>query len=247
MEVVDLKLGPRPFRVYSSWIGQPGFEEAVKEASEKFVTFDPPDASLSSKFAHIRARLKIWRDEFLSKEKESVSLALLELEVLESDMENRDLTEEEEWTLVENRKIVKESDYRRNLDLKQRARSKWALDGDENSKFFHALINNRKASNLIHGLNIDGVWGSKPALIKKQVLSFFQDKFREVALNRPELECMNIKKISEMDSNFLIEPFSEHEIKEAVFNCGDERAMGPDGMNFRFIKHFWSLYSKTIL
>ncbi|XP_022014460.1 uncharacterized protein LOC110913952 [Helianthus annuus] len=45
-----------------------------------------------------------------------------------------------------------------------------------------------------------------------------------------------------MESNLLIEPFSEHEIKEAVFSCGDERAPGPNGMNFRFIKHFWNLF-----
>ncbi|KAJ0805636.1 putative RNA-directed DNA polymerase [Helianthus annuus] len=242
LEVVDLKFGPRPFRVFSSWIGQPGFEEAVVEASESFEVLDPPDVSLTSKFAHIRTRLKVWRDEFLAKEKESVNLALEELEALEKEMENRDLTEDEEWTLAENRKIVKESDYRKNLDLKQRSRVRWALDGDENSKFFHALINNRKASNSIHGLNVNGDWCSKPAQIKKQVFSFFREKFREKHHIRPKLDCSNIKKISDSESNVLIEPFLEQEIKEAVFECGDEKAPGPDGMNFRFIKHFWSLF-----
>ncbi|XP_022042364.1 uncharacterized protein LOC110945032 [Helianthus annuus] len=96
LEVVDLKFGPTPFWVFSSWIGQPGFEEAVVEASESFVAFDPPDVSLTSKFAHLRSRLKVWRDEFLSKEKESENMALSELEYLENEMESRDLTEEEE-------------------------------------------------------------------------------------------------------------------------------------------------------
>ncbi|XP_022014065.1 uncharacterized protein LOC110913552 [Helianthus annuus] len=79
LEVVDLRFGPRPFRVFSSWIGQVGFEEAVREASESFVPTAPPDVTLTSKFSIIRSRLKIWRDEFLAKEKESKNLALAEL------------------------------------------------------------------------------------------------------------------------------------------------------------------------
>ncbi|KAJ0749948.1 putative RNA-directed DNA polymerase [Helianthus annuus] len=165
-----------------------------------------------------------------------------ELELLELEMETRDLTEDEEWIMAENRKIVKDVEYRKNSDLKQRSRMRWAVDGDENSKFFHAMINNRKVSNSIHGLNIDGTWCSKPALIKKQILSFFRDKFRENSPYRPELDCSNIKKISDLDRDILVEPFLEQEIKEAVFECGDEKAPGPDGMNFRFIKHFWNIF-----
>ncbi|KAJ0837904.1 putative RNA-directed DNA polymerase [Helianthus annuus] len=156
-------------------------------------------------------------------------------------MEFRDLLEEEEWTLAKNRKINREMDYRKSADIKQRARLKWALEGDENSKFFHAMVNKRKAVNSIHGLNVNGEWCSKPSLIKKQVFSFFRDKFKESCPNRPEVSLSNIKKISEADKIFLVEPFSESEIKAAVSDCGDDRAPGPDGLNFRFIKHFWDL------
>ncbi|KAJ0716266.1 putative RNA-directed DNA polymerase [Helianthus annuus] len=242
MELVDLNFGPRPFRVFRSWVGKPGFQDAVKEAVESFVPFDPPDACLTAKFACIRARLKTWRNEFLQKERETELLALAELESLESEMEVRNLTEEEEWILAENKRIIKEVDYRKNLDLKQRARSKWALDGDENSKFFHALINNRKVSNTIHGLDINGEWCSKPKAIKKQVLSFFRDKFKEEKPIRPDLLCGNLRKISDWESEWLVELFSDSEIKDAVFGCGDDKAPGPDGMNFFFIKHFWEYF-----
>ncbi|KAJ0805781.1 putative Endonuclease/exonuclease/phosphatase superfamily [Helianthus annuus] len=96
LEVVSLKFRPRPFWIYSSWIGKPGFDEAIMSATEGFVPSDPPDSSLTSKFALIRNELKIWIDDFLSKEKESEAVALAELEQLESVMESRDLSEEEE-------------------------------------------------------------------------------------------------------------------------------------------------------
>ncbi|XP_021996047.1 uncharacterized protein LOC110893239 [Helianthus annuus] len=163
LEVIDHNFGPRPFRIFSSWISQPGFEEAVTEANDSFVS----DA----------------------KEKENVNVALSELETLEMEMENRDLAEEEEWIMAENKKVIKEVDLRKNADLRQRSRLKWALDGDENSKLFHAMVNNRKAVNSIRGLTINDEWCTKPKLIKKEVLTFFIDKFKESVPNRPKLVC----------------------------------------------------------
>ncbi|XP_021986620.1 uncharacterized protein LOC110883073 [Helianthus annuus] len=81
---------------------------------------------------------------------------MADLENIELVMETRDLDEEEEWILLESKKILKEEDERKNKDLKQRSRVRWAKEGDENSKFFHSMINCRKACNVTHGLNLDG-------------------------------------------------------------------------------------------
>ncbi|XP_022014380.1 uncharacterized protein LOC110913868 [Helianthus annuus] len=118
LELVDLKFGPRPFRVFTSWIGKPGFEEAFMAALEGFEVFDPPDKCLTAKFARIKLFLRKWRDDFLAKEMEVEKIALAELEQMEIDMESRDLVEEEEWVMTENRKIIKEIEERKNLDSK---------------------------------------------------------------------------------------------------------------------------------
>ncbi|KAJ0870075.1 putative RNA-directed DNA polymerase [Helianthus annuus] len=39
----------------------------------------------------------------------------------------------------------------------------------------------------------------------------------------------------------LVKRFSKEEIKDAVWECGDDKAPGPDGLTFGFIKHFWEL------
>ena len=39
----------------------------------------------------------------------------------------------------------------------------------------------------------------------------------------------------------MIAPFSDHEIKEAVWSCGGDKCPGPDGFNFNFIKEFWGV------
>ncbi|GJT27996.1 hypothetical protein Tco_0908271 [Tanacetum coccineum] len=47
------------------------------------------------------------------------------------------------------------------------AHIKWDIEGDENSKFFHGMINNKKRSKAIAGILHDGVWISDPLLIKE--------------------------------------------------------------------------------
>ncbi|GJZ87056.1 RNA-directed DNA polymerase, eukaryota, partial [Tanacetum coccineum] len=50
-------------------------------------------------------------------------------------------------------------DHLRLKDLRQRAKCRWALEGDENSKFFHGVINSKRNRSRINGLNIqDAVW-----------------------------------------------------------------------------------------
>ena len=118
---------------------------------------------------------------------------------------------------------------------------KWASLGDENTAFFHAVVNGRKARNAILGLEVNGEWVSKPTLVKKEVMRFFRDHFREDFAHRSSLECMGIKTVKEEDCDFLIASFSKQEIKDAVFECGSNKAPGPDEFNFRFVKCFWNL------
>lgn len=44
-----------------------------------------------------------------------------------------------------------------------------------------------------------------------------------------------------LDENSLIAPFSEDEIKEAIFSCYPEGGPGPDGLPFLFYQKFWDL------
>ncbi|GJU95596.1 RNA-directed DNA polymerase, eukaryota [Tanacetum coccineum] len=40
----------------------------------------------------------------------------------------------------------------------QKSKVKWAVEGDENSKFFHGIINKRRAQLAIRGIFVDGFW-----------------------------------------------------------------------------------------
>ena len=158
---------------------------------------------------------------------------------MEVIMEHQDLEESDLWVWSECVKGLQEIDFFRTRDFQQKSRVQWASLGDENSSFFHNVVKGRQARNAIPGLEVRGERVSKPSLIKREVLRFFRDRFKEDFKIRPGIVCSGLKRISEQDGLFLIEPFSKQEIKVAVFDCGSNKAPGPDGFNFRFVKHFW--------
>jgi len=105
--------------------------------------------------------------------------------------------------------------------LRQKSRIRWLREGDNNTAFFHKSIKFRRHYNAIQGMFIEGTWVQNPKLIKDQVVSFFSARFL-----REE----------------LIAPFSDLDLREAVWSCSGDKCPGPDGFNFNFIKEFWEIF-----
>ena len=58
---------------------------------------------------------------------------------------------------------------------------------------------------------------------------------------RPKLISPLFKKISAFELQNLESPITLEEIKHAMWACGNEKAPGPDGFSFQFIKKYWEV------
>jgi hypothetical protein len=121
----------------------------------------------------------------------------------------------------------------------QQSRMHWLKDGDANSKYFHTIISSRRRRNAIVSLMVNGelVEGVQP--IRKVVFDHFKDHFAEQHVLRPGVGNLQFCQLSHMEGSGLIKPFSEEEVKAAVWDCDSYKSPGPDGVNFGFIKDFW--------
>lgn len=91
--------------------------------------------------------------------------------------ESRPLTEEEIKSRRNGYKDITEKENLTVIDAKQKSKIKWAIDGDENTKFVHGYANNNNRRNRIDRLMIIGDWCTDPITIKAEALRFFQEKF----------------------------------------------------------------------
>ncbi|GJV54690.1 RNA-directed DNA polymerase, eukaryota [Tanacetum coccineum] len=79
---------------------------------------------------------------------------------------------------------IKSSDAR---DYMQKAKIQWAIEGDENSIFFHGIINHKRANLAIKGVMVDGEWVDDPCRVKEEFRLHFANRVR----SPPEDESAN--------------------------------------------------------
>nr|GEX40820.1 RNA-directed DNA polymerase, eukaryota [Tanacetum cinerariifolium] len=75
----------------------------------------------------------------------------------------------------------------KNLDTKdaaQKAKVRWAIEGDENLKFFHGIINKRRSQLAIRGVFVNGVWLTDPGSVKLAFHDHFADRFKQPTSTR---------------------------------------------------------------
>nr|GEY82122.1 RNA-directed DNA polymerase, eukaryota [Tanacetum cinerariifolium] len=93
-----------------------------------------------------------------------------------------------EGGLVDDGNILRRTNLKNNLlkitemeakDRIQKSKVKWAVEGDENSKFFHGIINKRRSHLAIKGVFDDGIWQSDLNKIKNVFVDHFEGRFKD--------------------------------------------------------------------
>ncbi|XP_024640624.1 uncharacterized protein [Medicago truncatula] len=125
------------------------------------------------------------------------------------------------------------------LKLMKQSRLNWLRDGDANSKFFHSVLAARRRLNSLSSILVDGVVVEGVQPFRQAVFTHFKNHFLDPRLERPGVGHLQFRKLSYLERGGLTKPFSEDEIKAAVWDCDSFKSPGPDGINLGFFKSFW--------
>nr|GEW39854.1 nucleotide-binding alpha-beta plait domain-containing protein [Tanacetum cinerariifolium] len=133
------------------------------------------------------------------------------------------------------------------MDMAQKAKIKWAVEGDENSWFFHGMLNRKRHQQSIRGVMADGVWKDKPADVKLEFLRHFSNRFDKPSDVRATIDMHYPRFLDVEQHEDLERGVSKEEIKKAVWDCGTDKSPGPDGFTFDFYRHFWSAIENDVV
>src|SRR3954462_7272696 len=86
--------------------------------------------------------------------------------------------------------------------------------------------------------------------LKAYITSYYKGLFgapAEDILSMDETRTYDIPQVSNEENTFLNSPFTEEEIKKAVFQMEHNKAPGPDGFPAEFYQHFWDVIKVNLM
>ncbi|GKA39750.1 hypothetical protein Tco_0732301 [Tanacetum coccineum] len=165
-----------------------------------------------------------WRS--LKKEEENREFNHLQKEIEEIDIkiDSAQASPEDILQRINFIKQVNEIEKCRNVDLAKKSRVKWEVEWDENSKFFHGMLNQRRRQQNVMGIMQDGVWITDPVVVKEIFADFFEEKFKLINTFIPSALNPLFKQLSATNQALLEASVTHEEIKEAVWSCLGDKA-----------------------
>ncbi|GKB63319.1 hypothetical protein Tco_0919505 [Tanacetum coccineum] len=200
---VDSNFGPRPFRVFNIWLEKPDIGQVVEGAWNKEVKSKRPDRRFRDKLKNVKEEFRKWSKERFGASKEKIEVLKKEAMRWELEAENRSLNEIERAQWLGARKLWMEKENEHSSMLLQKARVRWDVESDENSRFFHSYVKRRNSKSNIRGLMVNGLWCEDPNTIKMEIARHYKSLFTEGALIRPIFCCNRIEKLSVEDAALL--------------------------------------------
>nr|GEW53090.1 RNA-directed DNA polymerase, eukaryota [Tanacetum cinerariifolium] len=177
---VKLDFGPVPFRLYHSWFSYVGFDDMVEQT---WCSFSYSDSNgkirFKKKLQELKKIMRLWikdKNTQLSGSKQSISFELSDIdkELDQGEVSDSLLFRRHELKYQLNGIKVMEA-----TDSMQKSKVRWAIEGDENSKYFHCIINKKQSQLEIRGVFHEGNWLTDPSLVKKAFLDHYESRFKK--------------------------------------------------------------------
>nr|GEY37988.1 RNA-directed DNA polymerase, eukaryota, reverse transcriptase zinc-binding domain protein [Tanacetum cinerariifolium] len=225
LHVDKIEFGPSPFKLYNSWLLRDGFDDLIK------TEWDSLDSNNSGfpvkcheKFRILKDKIQQWNNNNMTMKRNRKAAALEELSSIEKKIDEGSASPSEtenRFNLLYELEII---DKFASMDLIQKAQVKWDIEGDENTKKFHGVINRKRRNQMINGIMVEGNWITDPSLIKDAFFNFTKSN------SKPKTPRL----------------VTHEEIKEAVWDYVSSKAPGPNGFSFAFVKKYWDIIMKDL-
>ncbi|XP_020264999.1 uncharacterized protein LOC109840677 [Asparagus officinalis] len=242
------KHGPSFFIFERSWFHNPDFIPFINTSWNSFQCKGNPLDVFIMKLKLLKRMIKWWKKNILgsiSSRKADILSKINSFDLLE---EQRPLSDSE---FIERKSlqssfssIIKEEE----TYWHQRSRIQWLKEGDSNTSFFHKTATFHKKANYITSITHEGRELTREHDISKAFFDYYYSLFGQSNRNLSSIDWSSLYPDQDLNLSSLEEPFSEVEIKNAVFGMNPNKAPGPDGkIKIDFDNVFDSLNWKFII
>jgi hypothetical protein len=130
---------------------------------------------------------------------------------------------------------------------RQRGKIRAAIDGDENSKYFHVCASNRFRKNKISVLSLQGNDYTNHDQKMEILTQFFKELLGSCPTTSWNFDLQHLYPDQITQLRHLDDPFSHQEIFDAFHQMNKDASPGPDGFGPGFYRAFWPTVKLKIL
>ncbi|GJS59377.1 RNA-directed DNA polymerase, eukaryota [Tanacetum coccineum] len=148
MRELNIDYGPTLFRLYHSWFFKDGFDKLVEDTSKNSVFMESNSIiNLKKKFQALRFSIKPWSKE----DKQHFIVFKYSIQTRLSDLDK----------LINQRRGA-------SLDMARKTKIRWSIEGDENFKYLHGIINKKQSQLVILRVLVEDHWIVEPSKMKQR-------------------------------------------------------------------------------
>ena len=156
-----------------------------------------------------------------------------------------------EALLVDQRNVKRDLVNKIGTKLQQRCSRKWYNEGELSNKYFFNLLN-RKVSDEITSLEINGSVTNRPEVIKTEIVNFYRNLYETNRddindnLTTDESFFSELNRVDDGNAANVVKRITTEELTSVLQNCSDS-APGPDGIPYSILKHFWADFCPVLI
>ena len=238
--------GKSPFQFENMWLKDEGFVDRVEAWWSSYSFSGPPSLVLARKLKALKEDLKNWNYHVFGNVNVKQQQLFCDLGALDSkeslgglSLSERDLRG---TLLLELDKLahLKETSC-------QKSRILWLKEGDNNTRFFHKIVNSNRRRNFMEKLEVDGTLYSLESDIRDKVVQCHTSLYTEKEAWRPFVDDLPFSMIGELDWNMLITRFERDEILQVIIDLQGDKSPGPNGFTIAFLQQCWKVLETDVM
>ena len=247
------QLRPRYFFFEDAWFQGENFYQVIQDKWLQF-KMDNKGASYSLDIWHgcmqnLRKYLRGWNLKSMGDQRNVKTDLTKRIQDLDSIAETRLLSILEWEERIDLEDKLEKIAISENLYWKQRAGTKWVLQGDTNSHFYHQFANGRRRKNTITIMTSDDgeIRGQQEIIV--HIVEFYKKLFgpnEESGLVLGGNFWPECYKLSENMKRDLVKDFEFEEVKQVIMSLKENSAPGPNGFGPGFFKKCWEVYKQDL-
>ncbi len=214
----------------------PEFVNKVRGWWSSYTLSGTPSYVLSQKLKALKGDLKLWNKQVFGDVGLKRQQLECDLQFFDEKEGNSFLTSEERVLRETCKSELEKLALLEEVSWREKSHVLWLKEGDNNTKFFHQMVNSHRRNNYMERVEVDGAIYEVESEVREKVVQFYVSLYQEQEPWRPTVDGLDFDMISEEEQAMLERKFDRDEVLQVVKDLQGDKAPGPDGFTMAFFQ-----------